>query len=375
MKKILFLIFILFLTNANCFAESGLKGQVEKTDALPENQNITGEYIKPSRKTDVKVNVLKLIDSEMSKNGEEFFAKVTEDVEVDEGIIIPNDSVIHGYIKVEPAGKFGHNGHVKLKADYVIMPDGEQKTVSGRMTTKINPIANITNGMAERTVYTLTGAVLGSGVALNLLGADAAILSSGTSIGVGAAVGAIGGICLPFEQKGKNVVILPDDEIAIKIKFSEKMPIYKKNAFMHMEFNDKNFFAEIKNVEYKKNPYKFADNIVLKVKISNGTDKKIDIFSMYILDEKGKKYYANVFEDDSLRDFCVESAKSAETIVPFAVDKVNDHLWLVFEVDGNVVSKLSVVNAYKNLSSETKNKNKKMIEVKKNFYRVETPFD
>lgn len=375
MKKILFLIFILFCINCACFADSGLKGSVEKNDGTSDNSATTGEFVKPNKIGNVKINVLKIVDSELSKNGEEFFAKITEDVETENGIIIPSDSIVHGIIKAEKAGKFGHNGHLKLDADYVVLPNGEQIPVKGGMTTKLNPVANITTEMAERTVYTLTGAVLGSGVALNLLGAESAILSSGATIGAGAAIGAIGGIFLPFEQKGKNVVILPDDEIQIKLKISEKIPIYKKNAFNQVDFNDKMFFAEIKNVEYKKNPYKLADNIVLWLKIANGTNAKIDVFDMYILDENNKKYYANVFENENLRDFCLLPNKSEEITVPFAVDKVNDKLWLVFEQNDKIVSKLSVSNAYKNLPTETKNKNKKMLEVKKDFYRTETPFD
>lgn len=375
MKKILFLIFILFCTNNVCFADSGLKGTIEKNDNLKDSETVTGEYLFPKKIKNVKINVLKVADSELSQSGEEFFARITEDVEVENGIIIPTDSIVHGLIKAGKAGKFGQNGYLKLDADYVILPNGEQYPVKGGMTTKLSPVANVTNGIAERTVYTLTGAVLGSGVALNLLGVESAMLSSGTTIGAGAAIGAIGGIFLPFEQKGKNVAILPEDEISINIKIYEKIPVYKKNAFNHLDFNDKNFSAEIKNIEYKKNPYKMPDNIVLGLKITNNTTEKIDIFNMYILDEKNKKYYANVFENEQLRDFSVSPEKTAEITVPFAVDKVNDRLWLVFEQNEKIISKISVSNAYKNLPTETKNKNKKVIEVKKDFYRVETPFD
>ena len=82
-----------------------------------------------------------------------------------------------------------------------------------------------------------------------------------------------------------------------------------------------------------------------------------------------------MFENEQLRDFSVFPEKTAEITVPFAVDKVNDRLWLVFEQNEKIISKISVSNAYKNLPTETKNKNKKVIEVKKDFYRVETPFD
>lgn len=373
MKKFLFLIFILFCSNNICFADSGLKGTIEKNDNLQESDTV--EYLKPQKLNNIKINVLKVADSELSQNGEEFFARVTEDVEVEKGIIIPTDSIIHGYIKAGKAGKFGHNGYLKLEADYIILPNGEQHSVKGGMTTKISPVASIAGDIAERTVYTLTGAVLGSGVALNLLGADSAILSSGSTIGAGAAIGAIGGIFFPLEQKGKNVAILPNDEISINIKFFEKIPVYKKSAFNNIDFKNKSFSVEINKVEYKKNPYKLPDNIILGLKIENKTKEKIDIFSMYILDEKNKKYYPNVFENERLRDFIVSANETKDISVPFAVDKVNDRLWLVVEQNEKIISKTSITSAYKNLPTEIKNKNKKVIEVKKNFYRVETPFD
>ena len=373
MRKILFLILILICTNNICLADSGLKGSIEKNDNFQESDTV--EYLSPQKLNNIKINVLKVADSELSQTGEEFFARVSEDVEVEKGIIIPTDSIVHGSIKAGKAGKFGHNGYLKLDVDYIILPNGEQYSVKGGMTTKISPVANITGGIAERTVYTLTGAVLGSGVALNLLGFDSAILSSGSTIGAGAAIGAIGGIFFPFEQKGKNVAILPDDEISISIKFSEKIPVYRRSAFNNIDFNNKNFSVEIKNVEYKKNPYKLPDNIVLGLKIANKTNEKIDIFCMYILDEKNKKYYPNVFENENLRDFIVLPDATENISIPFAVDKVNDRLWLVIEQNEKIVSKTSIANAYKNLPTEIKNKNKKVIEVKKDFYRVETPFD
>lgn len=375
MKKFLFLIFTLLCTNNICFSNTELKGTIEKSDIIQENETMTGEYVFPKKFSNIKINVLKVADSELSQNGEEFFAKVTEDVEVENGIIIPSESIVHGFIKAGKAGKFGHNGYLKLDADYIILPNGEQYPVKGGMTTKISQAVSITSGIAERTVYTLTGAVLGSGAALNIFGAESAILSSGATIGTGAAIGAIGGIFLPFEQKGKNVAILPDDDISIKIKFSQKIPVYKKNAFNLPDFNDKNFSAEIKNIEYKKNAYNLPDNVILELKITNKTDEKIDIFNMYILDEKNKKYYANMFKNEKLRDFAVFPDKTEEISIPFAVDKVNDSLWLVFEQNEKIISKISVSNAYKNIPAETKNKNKKVIETKKNFYRTETPFD
>lgn len=113
----------------------------------------------------------------------------------------------------------------------------------------------------------------------------------------------------------------------------------------------------------------------MDLKISNNTEKKADIFSMYVLDAKGKRYYANVFQNEKLRDFYILPQKTSEITVPFAVEKVNDYLWLVFEFDNKTFAKLSISNAYKSLPKEIKDKNSKMIEVKKNFYRVETPFD
>lgn len=113
----------------------------------------------------------------------------------------------------------------------------------------------------------------------------------------------------------------------------------------------------------------------MDLKISNNTEKKADIFSMYVLDAKGKRYYANVFQNEKLRDFYILPQKTSEITVPFAVEKVNDYLWLVFEFENKTFAKLSISNAYKSLPKEIKDKNSKMIEVKKNFYRVETPFD
>lgn len=375
MKKLLLLIFIMFLTIGKSFADYDYKGQIEKSDIQSEDKNMTGKYAKPSKPLAVKINVSKVIDSELSKNNEEFFARVTQDAETEDGVLIPAESIIHGVIKSGQSGKFGNDGYIKLKADYIVMPDGEQREIDGEMTTKINPVADIAGDITERTVYTLTGAVLGSSAALNLFGLDTAIASSGTTIGAGAAIGALGGICFPIGQKGKNVMILPDDELVLKVKFPSKTPVYKKSAFKSEDFFEKDFFVEIKNIEYKKNSYDTTDNLCLDLKISNKTEKKADIFSMYVLDAKGNRYYANVFQNEKLRDFYILPQKTSEITVPFAVEKVNDYLWLVFEFNNKTFAKLSISNAYKSLPKETKDKNSKMLEVKKNFYRVETPFD
>ena len=47
---------------------------------------MTGKYAKPSKPLAVKINVSKVIDSELSKNNEEFFARVTQDAETEDGV-------------------------------------------------------------------------------------------------------------------------------------------------------------------------------------------------------------------------------------------------------------------------------------------------
>ena len=175
MKKIiiLFLLFV-FIFNQAALAET-LHGGIEETNTWSEQQKemFTGEVEKLEKKDVIEMTVSQVLDSNLSVEGDEFFAEVTSEVYGDEGVILPKGTIAHGKIvKIEDPKKLGRSGWIELDFDYLMTPDGREIPIEGKMSTKLHPIVETTKIMAQDVGYTALGGVAGGFLALNWLARD-----------------------------------------------------------------------------------------------------------------------------------------------------------------------------------------------------------
>lgn len=374
MKK-LFAIFIAIMfcfSNVACYADV-LRGSVIETveQQLPKD-TFTGEYKKIDEKQVIELTVDKVIDTNFSIEGDEFFAKVTNDVGKN-GVVLPKGTVAHGVIyQTKEAKRLGRNGTISLNFDYLITPDGRKIQIEGGMSTKLNPVKEFGKIVATDIGYTTVGGVVGGWYALNLFGIEAAIASQGYTIAGGAAIGGTVGLAMSLWRKGKNALITPGDQIKIRLKTAVTLPVYKDEALVQEEMKYDGFNVAITNVEYEKDPFGEPNTITLTLKIENLSDKTFSGMDITLSNEFNQVFYPSVFGNTNLMFEQIKVGDRLIGKISFSVHDVKGTYWLTFKdrLNKKELVKLSIDNAYKGVSNRTKRKNERARKKKANFYRT-----
>lgn len=375
MKKVFsfILITILMLSNSVLFANAEpLKGSVTETDTYQQVQDeiFTGSIETLNRKEIINMTVSQVLDSSYSIEGDEFFAEVTDDVYGDKGIVIPKGTLAHGKLtNTTTPGRFGKEATMDLSFDYLVTPDGREIPIEGNMTTKLHPISQGAKIIAQDVGYTVAGGAVGGLMALNWLGLEAAIASQGYTLAGGAAIGGVAGLGMALIRKGNHVMIAPGDEIKVKINTSIDLPVYKADALKQEEIIYEGLKISINDVKHEKDPFGEVNTITLTVLISNMSDKTLSGFDMALVNDYNAKFSPSIFGNTKLMFRQIKPGDKIVGNVSFAVDNINRKFWLTFydRKNSEIITRISVDNAYRKLPEKTKIKNKKIRTKGQNF--------
>ncbi len=378
MKKILSFILIASLLgiNTTVLGAEPLKGSVTETGEFQKMQDelFTGKIETLNKKEIINMTVSQVLDSSYSIEGDEFFAEVTDDVYGDKGIIIPKGTVAHGKLcNTTAPGRFGKEATMELGFDYLITPDGREIPIEGKMTTKLHPVTQGAKIVAQDLGYTVAGGAVGGLMALNWLGLEAAIASQGYTIAGGAALGGVAGLGVALIRKGNHVLIAPGDEIKVRINTPIDLPVYKEEALKQEEILYDGLKISINDIKHEKDPFGEANTITLTVLISNMSDKTLSGFDMALVNDYNVKFSPSIFGNTKLMFRQIKPGDKLVENVSFAVDNINRKFWLTFydRKNNQIITKVSVDNAYKSIPEKTKRKNEKIRTSRKNFQKEE----
>lgn len=368
MKKYISLTIILsiiMLSMLPVTASEPLKGSVTESTEFKQMENdiFTGKVETLNRKEIINMTVSQVLDSSYSIEGDEFFAEVTDDVYGEEGIIIPKGTYAHGKLTNTTApGRMGKEATMDLTFDYLVTPDGREIPIEGQMTTKLHPVVEGAKIVAQDVGYTVAGGAVGGLMALNWLGLGAAIASQGYTLAGGAAIGGVAGLGVALIRKGNHVLIAPGDEIKVRINTSLDLPVYKKEALQQEEIKYDGLTISINDVKHEKDPFGEVNTITLTVLISNMSDKTLSGFDMALVNDYNAKFSPSIFGNTRLMFRQIKPGDKLVEQVSFAVDNINRKYWLTFydRKNSEIISKISVDNAYMNLSPKAKKKNEKV---------------
>lgn len=383
MKKILSFIIIFTMLFSNALmvtADEPLKGSVMENGEYKNDQSdiFTGSVETLDRKEIINMTVSQILDSSISIEGDEFFAEVTDDVYSNKGVIIPKGTLAHGKLTNTTApGRLGKEASMDLSFDYLVTPDGREIPIEGKMTTKLHPVTQGAKIVAQDVGYTVAGGAVGGLMALNWLGLGAAIASQGYTLAGGAAVGGVAGLSVALIRKGNHVLIAPGDEIKVKINTSIDLPVYKEEALKQEEILYKGLDININNVKHEKDPFGEVNTITLTVLISNMSDKTLSGFDMALVNDYNAKFSPSIFGNTKLMFRQIKPGDKFIENVSFAVDNINRKYWLTFydRKTNQVITKISVDNAYRNLPEKVKKKNEKIRTKKRNYKKDEDFMD
>lgn len=382
MKKILasILLYAFITVNAAAYSEV-LEGHAEKTEQYQnqlQKELFTGEVEHLERKDIINMTVSQVLDSNINIEGDEFFAEVTDEVKGDKGVIIPKGTIAHGKItQTVDSKRLGRTGWISLDFDYLITPDGREIPIEGKMSTKLHPVAEASKIVVQDVGYTVAGGAVGGLLALNWLGLEAAIASQGYTIAGGAAVGGAIGLGMALIRKGHDVLIAPGDEIRVKINTSVPLPVYKETALMQHEMFYPGLDIQINNIKHEKDPFGEVNTITLSLLISNMSDKTFSGLDMALVNDYNAVFRPSIFGDTKIMFKQIRPGDKLIGTVSFSVDNVNRKFWLTFydRRSGSALTKISVDNAYRNVSEKTKKKNAKLRKKNTNFKKEEDLLD
>ncbi len=382
MKKItaLFILFSFIFCNSAVYSEV-LEGHAEKNDTYEQQlqkELFTGQIEHLERKDIINMTVSQVLDSNINIEGDEFFAEVTDEVRGDTGVIIPKGTIAHGKItQTEDPKRLGRQGWIELDFDYLVTPDGREIPIEGKMSTKLHPVAEASKIVAQDVGYTLAGGAVGGFLALNWLGLEAAIASQGYTIAGGAAVGGAIGLGMALIRKGHDVLIAPGDQIRVKINTTVPLPVYKETALMQHEMFYPGLDIHISDIKHEKDPFGEVNTLTLTVMISNMSDKTFSGLDMALVNDYNSVFRPSIFGDTKLMFKQIRPGDKFAGRVSFSVDNINRSFWLTFydRRKGTALTKISLDNAYRNVSEKTKKKNLKLRKRKTNFKKQEDLFD
>ncbi len=378
-KRLAGLILSVMLANT-ALADMPYQGHAEFDEqyTAPDEKLFTGKTEYLEKKDVIEMTVSQVLDGSYSLEGDEFFATVTSDVLGDKGVIIPKGTVAHGSItQTSEAKRLGRDGHLSLSFDYLVTPDGREIPIEGKMSTKLHPLKAATKIVATDVGYTAVGGVAGGLFALQALGLEAAIASQGYTVAGGAALGGTIGLGMSLYRKGKNVLIAPGDEIKVRILSNVELPVYKDEALQKQEMNYPGLDIRIANILYEKDPFGEVNTITLSLSISNMSKKAFSGMDLALVNDYNTVFNPSIFGDTKLLFSQLKPGDRFAGRISFSVHNVKQSYWLIVNdrATNKPIAKISLDNAYKNVSKDVKKRNDKMKRGKKNYYKEESPFD
>jgi hypothetical protein len=111
--------------------------------------------------------------------------------------------------------------------------------------------------------------------------------------------------------------------------------------------------------------------------ISNMSDKTFSGLDMALVNDYNSVFRPSIFGDTKLMFKQIRPGDKIVGQVSFAVDNINRSFWLTFydKRKGTALTKISIDNAYRNVSNKTKKKNQKLVKKKTNYKKEQDLFD
>ena len=380
-KRLALLVLGAFLANVCVYASDDVfQGHAEFSNEAAEldKELYTGKTETLEKRDTIEMTVSQVLDGSFSFEGDEFFAEVTTDVIGDKGIIVPKGTLAHGVIKQSgEAKRLGRDGYIDLSFDYLVTPDGREIPIEGKMSTKLHPIKAATKIVATDIGYTAAGGVLGGFLAAQAIGLEAAIASQGYTLAAGAAAGSAVGLGMSLYRKGKDVLISPGDEIKVKILSSVDLPVYREEALKQKEEKYPGLDIRIANILYEKDPFGEVNTLTLSISISNMSDKSFSGMDLALVNDYNSVFNPSIFGDTKLLFSQFKPGDRRAGKISFSVSNVKHSYWLIVNdrATNKPLMRISLDNAYKNVSKDIKKRNSKMKKRKKNYYKEDDPFD
>lgn len=301
-----------------------LRGSVSESRS-PLLENVSPQEVKQG--TPLHITFSALMNSEISKVGDEVYGTVSADVETDGHVILPGQWRVHGTVtEVKSRQRLGRDGWISVKFDKLISPDGKFSVpIEAEVTTKDSALKTTVRQIGTGTRYTGQGALGGSLTALQLGGLPLAISTYGLSIATGATAGAmLGGIawCL---RKGKIRAVSSGEDLQVSFKNPVVLPAFDPDTLPSAEAPPKleNFEVKVIDCKFTKDPFGDPQSRLLRISIAidNQTAKAYRLGDFAVISDHNKLYFPHPLATDRKNSLTkIEPNATEEASLVFGVD-------------------------------------------------------
>ncbi len=280
---------------------SKLKGRVSENTKAKESPILFGVIQTMPKGTKVDLRLSCNLNSELSKKGDELFARVCIDVKDGQKVMLPGGWYMHGIVSDSAAQRrLGRDGYVEVTFDKLISPDGEiELPVATKFSTRDNQLKAAAKILAVDAGYFSYGAVGGAILAAELGSIPLAIATNGLSLAAGGALGAAVGTIGALKRKGKIASICPGDAIKLTIAEPITLPGFNPEAIPSAVKAPGVPGLSIKTgkITYSKSP--FGDDnskqMTVDLTIDNRSDKEVSFYDLAVVDESEEKNFPSLY--------------------------------------------------------------------------------
>jgi len=281
--------------------------------------------------TELELVLSSEIEAGESMEGDEFFGKISKDVLVDDRVVIPRGTVVHGLLStVEGPKRAGRNGYINTRFDYLITPDGRKVPIGGNSTTRDSKGKAAAKVVGRAAGFTAIGGVLGTLMVLQYGGLAAAAASHGTALAGGAAIGGAGGLTIAMLTKGKSVMLQPGAEMHVKLSEPLKLPTMTMPDETAEDFSIAGLKVKVEGMRIDRRPSGGVGDIRLKLDILNETENTFSTFEIGLEDELGNVFFPSPLGDTDMSSSKIKPSGHFNSNISFSVDNVKSCYKLVF---------------------------------------------
>lgn len=279
----------------------------------------------------LEMSITTSIEPGLNMEGDEFYGKVTKDYCVDDKVVIPRGTIVHGTIDtMEGPKRGGRNGYIVTKFDYLITPDGREIPIEGGNSTRDSKGKAVAKVVARGAGYTLAGGLVGALLVVKYGGLAAVAASNGYALAGGAGVGAVAGLTAAALTKGKSALIQPGAEIKIKLQDSLVLPTVNMPDEAAENLVLPGLTVNVNGIRIGKDPFGENTEITLSLDIVNQTENTFSFFDMALQDENGTMHYASPFGDTGIWFQRLQPNGRVRGNITFSVDNAKLRHKLVF---------------------------------------------
>lgn len=311
--------------------QTPLKGSVVQSTGVAGSQVNEDDIREIEAGTDLEMTVTTALTPAVSVEGDEFFAKITKDYEVNGKVVIPKGTLCHGVItEAEGPRRAGRNSYIMSKFDYLITPDGREIPIEGNFSTKKSKAKTVAKVVGRSAGFTAVGGAVGALMVLKYGGLAAIAASNGYALAGGAAIGGAAGLVSSLVTKGKYKMIQPGAELKIKLQEGLSLPTMDIPDESAQNFAPEGLNVDVLGMQIGKDPFGEPTEITLSLDMVNQTEHTFTFFDIALQDEFGSLFYPSAFGDTALwfRKFKPNTKMTGN--LSFSVDSPRETHYLVF---------------------------------------------